>query len=158
MNLEDLAHRLQVLEDTEAIKRLKARYCAFCDDGYDPDGIANLFTEDGVWDSGDTFGKCEGRVAIRKFFVAGPKQLPFAMHYVMNPVIEVEGDTASGTWYLFQACTFAKGNQAVWGAAKYDDKYVKVNGEWKFRCLSVTSEFWTPFEEGWAKKPFLQDG
>jgi hypothetical protein len=46
----------------------------------------------------------------------------------------------------------------VWGAAKYDDQYVKVNGEWKFRHLSVASEFWTPFDEGWAKKPFLQAG
>ena len=158
MNLEELSQRLQVLEDTEAIKRLKARYCAFCDDGYDPDGIASLFTEDGVWDSGDTFGKCEGAAAIRKFFTGAPKQLPFALHYVMNPIIEVNGDTATGTWYLFQACTFAKGNQAVWGAAKYEEQYTKVNGEWKFRHLSVASQFWTPFEEGWAKKPFLQNG
>ena len=158
MNLEELAQRLQVLEDTEAIKRLKARYCGFCDDGYNPDGIASLFTEDGVWDSGDTFGKCEGADAIRKFFTGAPKQLPFALHYVMNPMIEVDGDTATGTWYLFQACTFAKGNQAVWGAAKYDEQYVKVNGEWKFRHLCVASQFWTPFEEGWAKKPFVQNG
>ena len=33
MNLEALAQRIQVLEDTEAIKKLKARYCAYCDDG-----------------------------------------------------------------------------------------------------------------------------
>ena len=52
MNIEALAQRLQVLEDIEAIKRLKARYCAFCDDGYNPDGIAGLFVEDGVWDGG----------------------------------------------------------------------------------------------------------
>ena len=73
----------------------------------------------------------------------------------MNPVIEVDGETATGTWYLFQACTFAKNNQAVWGAAKYNETYVKVNSEWKFRRLAVNSRFWTPYEEGWAKKPFL---
>ena len=47
MTIDQLAERLQVLEDIEAIKRLKARYCAQCDDGYNPDGIASLFVEDG---------------------------------------------------------------------------------------------------------------
>lgn len=158
MNLEDLARRLQVLEDTEAIKRLKARYCAYCDDHYDADGIAGLFIEDGVWDGGDEFGRSVGREEIRKFFSGVSKLLPFALHYVMNPIIEVAGDKAKGTWYLFQACTFAEGNQAVWGAAKYDEEYVKVGGEWKFRHLKVSSHFWTPFDQGWVKKRFLQEG
>jgi len=64
MNVEDLARRLQVLEDIEAIKKLKVRYCAYCDNNYDADGIAALFTEDAVWDGG-SLGKCEGREAIR---------------------------------------------------------------------------------------------
>ena len=155
MNIEALAQRLQVLEDIEAIKRLKARYCAFCDDGYNPDGIAGLFVADGVWDGGDTFGTCEGQAAIRKFFTGAPKQLPFALHYVMNPRIEVHGDTATGHWYLFQACSYAKNNQAVWGAATYTEAYVRVNGEWKFQRLSVAPSFWTPYEQGWEKKPFV---
>ncbi len=37
LSLED---RIQKLEDIEAINALKARYCAFCDDAYVPDGIA----------------------------------------------------------------------------------------------------------------------
>ncbi|MBV8360284.1 MAG: nuclear transport factor 2 family protein, partial [Deltaproteobacteria bacterium] len=48
-NIEELAARTQRLEDIENIKQLKARYCAFCDDNYNPQGIASLFTEDGVW-------------------------------------------------------------------------------------------------------------
>ncbi len=40
--------RLQSLEDQEAIRRLKMHYARFCDAGYDPDGIASLFMEDGV--------------------------------------------------------------------------------------------------------------
>jgi hypothetical protein len=163
MNLEDLAKRVQVLEDIEAIKRLKARYSAYCDNQYDADGIASLFTEDGVWDGGDVFGKSMGQEKIRKFFSGAAKLLPFALHYVMNPIIEVEGNKAKGTWYLFQACTFAegnpavaKGNQAVWGAAKYDEEYVKVGAEWKFKHLKVASHFWTPFDQGWVKKRFLQ--
>ena len=95
MNLEDLERRLRVLEDIEAIKKLKARYCAYCDNNYDADGIAALFTEDAVWDGGN-FGRYEGREAIRTFFRGAPRIFPFAIHQVMNPIIEVEGEQAKG--------------------------------------------------------------
>ncbi len=154
MDLEQLQRRLQVLEDVEAIKKLKARYCAFCDDQYDADGIASLYTEDAVWDGGD-FGKHEGREAIRKFFQGASKIFPFAIHQVMNPIIEVEGDKAKGQWYLFQACTLAEGNQAMWLAARYEEEYVRSGGEWKFKHLKVSPSFFTPYGEGWAKKKFM---
>lgn len=153
MTLENLERRLQLLEDIEEIKRLKARYCAYCDAGYDADGIATLFTEDALWDGGMR-GRAEGREEIRSFFIRAPERLPFAVHMVMNPIIEVDGDTAKGTWYLLQACTYAQGNQAVWGSARYDEEYVRVNGDWKFKALKLTSFFWTPFEQGWARQRF----
>jgi hypothetical protein len=43
--LERIERRLRVLEDGEAIRNLKARYAALCDNQYDADGIASLFTE-----------------------------------------------------------------------------------------------------------------
>jgi SnoaL-like domain len=49
--LERIERRLQVLEDAEAIRNLKARYAALCDNQYDADGIASLFTEDAIWES-----------------------------------------------------------------------------------------------------------
>ena len=49
--LEQIERRLQVLEDAEAIRNLKARYAALCDNQYDADGIVSLFTEDPVWES-----------------------------------------------------------------------------------------------------------
>ena len=153
MSLEDIERRLRALEDVEEIKRLKARYCAYCDDSYDADGIASLFTEDAVWDGGMR-GRADGREEIRNFFVRASQRLPFAIHMVMNPIIEVDGDSARGTWYLFQACTYAEGEQAVWGSARYDEEYVRVNGAWLFKHLKLTSFFWTPFDQGWAKTRF----
>ena len=153
MSLEDIAARLRSLEDVEEIKRLKARYCAYCDDNYDAANIADLFAEDAVWDGG-SFGRYEGRNEIREFFVNAPKMLPFAVHMVMNPIIEVKGDTATGVWYLFQACTFAEDDRAVWGSARYDEEYVRINGVWRFKNLKLTSHFWTPFDEGWVKTQF----
>ena len=114
MSLEELERRVKLLEDIEEIKLLKRRYCAACDDGYDADAIAALFTEDAVWDGGMR-GKNEGREEIRRFFQKAPERLPFAIHMVLNPIIEVDGDTARGIWYLFQPCTWADGNRAIWG-------------------------------------------
>jgi ketosteroid isomerase-like protein len=153
MTPPDLERRIRALEDIEEIKVLKRRYCAYCDDSYDADGIASLFTSDAVWDGG-LRGKCEGREEIRSFFQKAPERMPFAIHMVLNPIIEVNGDTAKGTWYLFQPCTWADGNRAVWGSARYDEDYVRVDGRWMFQHLRVTSYFWTPFEDGWVKTQF----
>ena len=152
--MEDLERRVRVLEDIEEIKRLKARYCAYCDDSYDADAIASLFTEDAVWDGG-ALGKNVGREEIRSFFQGASVRRPFAIHMVMNPIIEVDGDTARGSWNLFQPNTIADGNRAVWGAARYNEDYVRVDGEWKFKHLRITSFFWTPYDQGWAKQQFI---
>jgi hypothetical protein len=154
MSMEDIEKRLNALEGVEAIKRLKARYSAYCDDNYNPDKLATLFAEDAVWDGGD-FGRHAGREAIRQFFSGAPEALPFAVHMVMNPIIEVDGDRAKGTWYFLGAFTLAKGDRAAWGSARYEDEYVKVNGEWLYQNLSVSFFFWTPFDEGWAKTRFV---
>jgi hypothetical protein len=65
--LEQIERRLKALEDAEAIRNLKARYAALCDNQYDADGIASLFTKDAVWES-PALGRFEGREAIRSFF------------------------------------------------------------------------------------------
>jgi SnoaL-like protein len=70
--IEQLERRLQALEDAEAIRNLKARYAALCDQQYDADGIAALFTEDAVWDS-PGLGRFEGREAISSFFRGASK-------------------------------------------------------------------------------------
>ena len=64
---ECLERRLQALEDIEAIRNLKARYAALCDDHYDADGIAELFSEDAIWES-PALGRFEGREMIRQSF------------------------------------------------------------------------------------------
>ena len=153
MSLEGLEQRIRKLEDIEEIKKLKHSYCALCDDHYNADALAELFTEDAIWD-GMERGRNDGREAIREFFQDAPARLPFAIHMVMNPIIEVDGDRATGVWYLFQPCTYAEGNQAVWGSARYDEEYVRVNGKWMFQHLTLSSHFWTPFDKGRVEAKF----
>ena len=73
--LAQLEQRVQALEDINAIRHLKAQYAAYCDDHYNPDGLAALFTEDAVWES-QGLGRFEGRDAIREFFRAPRSSLP----------------------------------------------------------------------------------
>jgi len=155
VTLEELERRVRVLEDVEAIQQLKARYCERCDDGpYDADGVAELFTEDAVWE-GEGFGRFVGREAIRDFFRTGRSVFSFTIHQATNPIIEVDGDRARGRWYLLQPSTLVDGNRAIWLASHYEDEYLRVGGRWLFRRLKTTTRFFTPYEDGWAKTPVL---
>ena len=147
--LDELEGRVRALEDTDAIRNLKARYAELCDDNYNPDGIAALFVEDGVWDGG-SLGRFEGREAIREFFRGASKIFTFAIHYSLNPQIEVTGDTARARWYLFMPCTVGEGDRAMWRAGIDDEEYVRVNGQWMFKSKRSTGIFSVSYEDGWA--------
>jgi len=45
--------------------------------------------------------------------------------------------------------------EAVWYACTYEDTYVKIEGKWFIKEVKCTNLFQTPYEEGWAKKRFL---
>jgi uncharacterized protein (TIGR02246 family) len=145
--LERVERRLQALEDAEAIRNLKARYAALCDNQYDADGIAMLFTEDALWES-PGLGRFEGREAIRGFFRGASGIFSFAIHYSLNGHIEVDGDTARAT------LAAAAGNQAMWRASIDHETYARVDGVWRFRHKRSEPLMSVPFETGWAKARF----
>ena len=147
----DLEARITRLEDLEAIKQLKARYCEICDDDHDPDRITTLFTEDGIWEA-KGIGEAKGHAEIRKLFQRFQKAIRFSQHMTMNPVIEVDGETATGTWYFFGPFTMEKGNQALWQACRYHESYRKVEGKWLIERLTVKGpRMAADYETGWAK-------
>ena len=39
----------------------------------------------------------------------------------------------------------------LWLAARYEDDYAKINGEWKFKHLRAIGRMSAPYETGWAK-------
>jgi uncharacterized protein (TIGR02246 family) len=151
--IERLERRLQVLEDAEAIRNLKARYAALCDRQYDADRIAALFTEDALWDS-PGLGRFEGREAIRNFFQGASKIFSFAIHYSLNGQIEIGDDTARAQWYLFMPCLVAAGNRAMWRASIDHETYARVDGTWMFRTKRSEPLMNVPFETGWAQTRF----
>ena len=151
MDIEQLNERITRLEDLEAIKQLKARYCEICDDDHNPDLITTVFSPDGIWE-GRGIGKAQGHAEIRKLFKGFQKMMSFSQHMVMNPIIEIDGEQARGRWYFFGPFTFREGNQAKWQAVRYHEDYVKLDGEWKIRHLRVKGPGMSAdYETGWAR-------
>ncbi len=136
MDMTRIDQRITRLEDIEAIKQLKARYCHICDDAHNPDSVTGVFAEDGIWESAD-FGKAQGHAEIRELFRGFQKTFSFSQHNIMNPVIEVDGNRATGIWYIMGPWTYAETKEEKWFALRYDDDYVKVNGVWKYQHLRV---------------------
>ena len=152
--LEVLETRVRDLEAAEEIRNLKAEYAAACDDDYDADRIAALFAEDATWES-QGMGVHEGREAIRKFFQGISGHFTFAVHYSLNPKIEVTGDTARAKWYLFMPCTVGDTGKAMWRASLDEEEYVRIDGKWMFKSKKSAPYFHTPFDKGWAEQRFV---
>ena len=136
MDMSALEARITRLEDIEAIKQLKARYCEICDDMHNPDRIASVFAEDGIWES-DDFGKAQGHAEIKALFQNFKEMFNFSQHNIMNPIIEVNGERATAMWYIMGPWTYTETGEKKWFTLRYDDDYVKINGEWKYQHLRV---------------------
>ncbi len=150
MSPDSLEQDVRWLVDVEQIKQLKARYAAACDDDYAADVLAELFTEEAVWDGG-FMGYAEGKEGIRTFFANASNLVAFAVHGVSNPLIEVDGDKARGRWYLHQPMTMKGADAAFWFCAQYEDEYQRTADGWKFSHVRVIPRAFTPYEEGFGK-------
>ena len=152
--LAALEAEVQQLKDTEAIRKLRFRYHE-CVNETQLAEIPDLFTEDGDLDFG-YLGKAQGRAELKKFFDALPKLLSFVKQFVHNHDIDLQGATGHGLSYL-EARTVSKG-ESYMVAARYDDEYAKVNGQWKFKKMHLTPYFTVPLREGWAQEDRLKMG
>lgn len=150
LSLED---RIDRLESIAAIQQAKARYCTFCDNGYDPKGIGSLFTEDAVWDGG-SLGVYRGRPAIEEFFRGISGMFVFAGHLVTNPNVEfVDKDTATVTWRLLEPATIRENGKddSRLLLAGYVDNCVRRDGKWLVKHLTLKVNFFVNIGDGWAK-------
>ena len=154
MTLKELEAKIKVLEDIEAIKRLKGKYGYFVDTRNWQE-FMNLVMDDAIWDFG-ALGVYKGKDEILRFTRdIIMDTYSFMMHTFYNLYIDVKGDTATGEWYFLVPATNAKEKRAVWLAGEYEEEYVKVNGEWKFKKVIGKVHFITPHDEGWVKTPMF---
>ena len=147
--MSDLEKRIETLEALEAIRQLKARYCEICDDAHNPDEIIRIFTEDGIWE-GEGIGRAEGHDAIRELFQGFQDSISFSQHMVQNPIIDVQGSTATASWYFFGMFKFYRNDTRRWQTARYHEAYERVSGTWKIKHLKIAPPTMSvKYETGW---------
>lgn len=159
--LASIEQRLQVLDDQQAIVKLKAQYVNYNDGGWEeqgpthsyPDAVADLFVEDGVWDGRPFSGFAEGREEIRQLFEHF-KVMPFIIHYVTNPLIEVDGDSATGHWHAMVTTKMPRSDNARWILGLYKETYVRTADGWKFKTLRFETAANSDYDKGWGKQQF----
>lgn len=157
--IEALETEVRTLRDIEAIRTLRARYAEACDNGYNADAMAELYAPDGVWEFTNAWGIHRGRDEIRNFMIEVGKQITWALHFMICPVITVHSETeASGTWYILELATMIglddpDHRDAVILSGTYEDRYVRIGGEWKFQHIKVHIHQLSNLADGWVVQP-----
>lgn len=101
-----LETRIQELEDIAAIQKLTATYGHSVDfglEGSTPDTstLNGLFADDATWYYTATDATWRGREEIVQRLSKTPEGMDFAMHSFTNPVIDIDGDTATAHYLLW---------------------------------------------------------
>lgn len=119
----------------EEIRRVKYRYLR-CVDMKLWDEIAEVFTPEATADYGTpALGepvRLTGRDAVVAFLrdKLGPGIT--TVHFASQPEIDIEGDTASGTWCFEDTVIATEYGVVIKGAAFYEDRYARgEDGRWR---------------------------
>lgn len=127
------------LNDIEAVKQLKARYCRHLDNK-DWQAFRDLFCDDFYSDTRHSGGPeihgADEFVAFVKKALG--KSTRATVHQVHAPEIEITSDTtANGIWAMEDKVRFAPGLNMN-GFGHYTESYEKVGGEWKIKSSTLT--------------------
>ncbi len=136
------------------IEELKARYARRSDAVFRTPGaasalaLADLFTADGVLDLGP-YGRFVGRAALLDAFEnLLPLGTQWSTHYISSPVISIDGDDATGSWYYLiksvpRSPPGSPTSAVIDLLGGYEDRYRRVGGVWRIR-ETLTSFFVPP--------------
>ena len=115
-------------DDVEAIRQLKYRYFRTLD-LKQWDDFAECLTPDATGSYEElTFGNRDDLVSYMRDNM-GPGLI--SMHHGHHPEITVNGDTATGVWYLEDKVLVPEFDFVLEGAAFYDDTYVRTADGWR---------------------------
>jgi hypothetical protein len=157
--------------DIRDINQLQSKYMYFLEAGYIKRVWEELFSRSenvraeicdaGVW---------QGVESVKNLWMQMDKGATEMIHsrgimhtlFIAPPYIVVgkDGKTAKGMWHVFgphsmevtpYPCDQRK-LTAYWFFGKYDNEYIKENGEWKILSLHAVVYFRTPYDQGWIKQ------
>jgi hypothetical protein len=153
--LPQLAQRAALLKDQYEIENLQRIYGFYIDKGQ-WDEAADLFSADARFEvvgRGTWLGPRRIREYLHAIGPAGPAPGRLFDNMQLQPIVTVAPDrrTAQGRWRLFAQYAQA-GQFHEWGTGLYENDYVRENGVWKIRRLTLYPEMFTPYEAGWGRE------
>ena len=141
-----LERRLGRLEDKDAIRALRDSYHSCINDGR-YEAIADLFTDDAVVELG-YLARYEGRAAVDAGFRGmGARERFFIKQFIHSHRIEVDGDTGTGVSYL--EARYGRYGVSYLVSGRYDDRYRRVGGVWRFSEMVANLYYTVPAGVGW---------
>jgi hypothetical protein len=124
---------MSAMGDIEDIKRVKYRYLRALDTKH-WDEFAETLTEDIVGDYGSSLGEehhFTDRDSLVEFMRTSMPANVLTEHRVTHPEIDVDGDEATGIWYLQDRVIVPDFDFMLYGAAFYRDSYRRTADGWR---------------------------
>ncbi len=134
----DLERRLGIIEDKEAIRRVKARYL-WCNDKKLWTDILDCFTEDAYVQYGKKV--LRGAKAEADFLASSNvgRASTLSIHQIHNEEIDILNDReAKARWQVYVYLIDVEGKRKSLTTGYYDEDYVKQDGKWKIKRLVLT--------------------
>jgi hypothetical protein len=119
--------------DREDIERVKYQYLRALDTKH-WDDFTDALTEDVIGDYGSSVGEehhFTDRASLVEYMRASLPANVITEHRVTHPEITIDGDTATGRWYLQDRVIVADFDFMLIGAAFYTDTYRRTAAGWK---------------------------
>jgi ketosteroid isomerase-like protein len=135
MDLEELEKRVKALEDLEEIKKLHQKYMDLMDNLRYRE-VLDLYTEDASVEVRNS-GVLKGKEGLTDIYInkLGKRTTRSEGHFVIEPDITVDGDTARGTWLVYMLFSIPS---VEWVQGRNEAEYRKVDGEWKIKSMKFT--------------------
>jgi ketosteroid isomerase-like protein len=135
-----LKARIQNLEDIEAIKKLTATYGLYVNKGWNGevvnfDKLSDIFTDDARWKSAAMEADVTGVENIIALLETATAPGDLAMHSFTNPIIDIDGDTATANWLLWVAGTDGENGTEVFQSE--DLICVRTPQGWRIKSLNL---------------------
>ena len=124
---------MSAMGDIDEIQQVKYRDLRALDTKH-WDEFADTLTEDIVGDYGSSLGEehnFSDRDSLVEFMRNAMPANILTEHRVTHPEIVVDGDEATGIWYLQDRVIVPEFNFMLYGAAFYHDQYRRTSDGWK---------------------------
>jgi uncharacterized protein (TIGR02246 family) len=125
------------MDDIEAIKQLKGRYCRTMDTK-DWAGMRQVFTDDVEVDTTESGGGVVVGADDFMAFLEDTLRDVVTVHHCHTPEIEVTSTTsATGVWAMEDMLRWPAGHE-LHGYGHYHEVYEKADGRWRIKRTKLT--------------------